>query len=162
SCTRGRPRPPGRWRRREWAPATAWGLPSPPAGRSRRRYTAAGCWARSPCRWTCGWGRGSGRGRPRGARRGAAGRGTRAAAALHERFDAESVAAALPACTLVSLVPTMLARVLDAGVSGTGRLRCALIGGGPVPPAVLERAGEAGLPPAQTYGLTQACAQVTT
>jgi o-succinylbenzoate---CoA ligase len=83
-------------------------------------------------------------------------------AVLHERFDAESVAAGLPSCTLVSLVPTMLARVLDAGVSEPGRLRCALIGGGPVPPAVLERARAAGLPLAQTYGLTQACSQVTT
>jgi O-succinylbenzoic acid--CoA ligase len=83
-------------------------------------------------------------------------------AVLHERFDAGAVAAALPSCTLVSLVPTMLARVLDAGVPEPGRLRCALIGGGPVAPAVLERAGAAGIPLAQTYGLTQACSQVTT
>jgi o-succinylbenzoate---CoA ligase len=83
-------------------------------------------------------------------------------AVLPERFDAEAVAAALPEATLVSLVPTMLARVLEAGVSQPGRLRCALIGGGPVPPALLERARAAGLPLAQTYGLTQACSQVTT
>jgi len=83
-------------------------------------------------------------------------------AVLHERFDAQAVAAALPECTLVSLVPTMLARVLDAGVEAPGKLRCALIGGGPVPPALLERARAAGLPLAQTYGLTEACSQVTT
>ncbi|MDQ6915939.1 MAG: AMP-binding protein, partial [Actinomycetota bacterium] len=83
-------------------------------------------------------------------------------AVLHERFDADAVAAALPSCTLVSLVPTTLARVLDAGMTEPGRLRCALIGGGPVPPALLERAREAGVPLAQTYGLTQACSQVTT
>jgi o-succinylbenzoate---CoA ligase len=81
---------------------------------------------------------------------------------VHERFDAAAVAAALPSCTLVSLVPTMLARLLDAGLSEPGRLRCGLIGGGPVPPAVLERARATGLPLAQTYGLTQACSQVTT
>jgi len=83
-------------------------------------------------------------------------------AVLHERFDAQAVVAALPECTLVSLVPTMLARVLDAGVEAPGKLRCALIGGGPVPPALLERARAAGLPLAQTYGLSEACSQVTT
>lgn len=83
-------------------------------------------------------------------------------AVLPERFDAGAVAAALPSATLVSLVPTLLARVLDAGVPEPGRLRCALIGGGPVAPALLERARAARVPLAQTYGLTQACSQVTT
>jgi o-succinylbenzoate---CoA ligase len=80
-------------------------------------------------------------------------------AVLHDRFDADAVAAAVPECTLVSLVPTMLSRVLDAGLREAGDLRCALIGGGPVPPALLERAV---VPLAQTYGLTEACSQVTT
>jgi O-succinylbenzoic acid--CoA ligase len=82
-------------------------------------------------------------------------------AVLGERFDAEAVAAALGECTLVSLVPTMLARVLEAGVPEAGAPRCALIGGGPLPPALRERAREAGFPLAQTYGLTEACSQVT-
>jgi O-succinylbenzoic acid--CoA ligase len=84
------------------------------------------------------------------------------AAVLQERFDTEAAAAALPGCTLVSLVPTMLARVLEAGVGEPGDLRCALIGGGPVPPGLLDRARAAGVPLAQTYGLTEACSQVTT
>jgi O-succinylbenzoic acid--CoA ligase len=82
-------------------------------------------------------------------------------AIVHERFEADRVVAALRDATLVSLVPTMLARVLDAG-PGRGPLRCALIGGGPVPPVLTERAAEAGLPLAQTYGLSEACSQVTT
>jgi O-succinylbenzoic acid--CoA ligase len=83
-------------------------------------------------------------------------------AVVHERFEADRVAAAAPRATLVSLVPTMLARVLDAGLSAPGALRCALVGGGPVPPALLERARAAELPLAQTYGLTEACSQVAT
>lgn len=62
---------------------------------------------------------------------------------------------------LVSLVASMLARVLDA-VARCGSLRCALIGGGPVAPELMARAAHAGLPLAQTYGLTEACSQVTT
>jgi O-succinylbenzoic acid--CoA ligase len=89
-------------------------------------------------------------------------------AVVHERFEADRVAAALGDATLVSLVPTMLGRVLDAGRVPTrgdrsgGPLRCALIGGGPVPPDLMARAAEAGIPLAQTYGLTEACSQVTT
>jgi O-succinylbenzoic acid--CoA ligase len=81
---------------------------------------------------------------------------------LHERFDVEAVRAALrdAALTGVSLVPTMLRRLIGAGLEPTPTLRCALIGGGPVPPDLLERAP--GLPIAQTYGLTEACSQVTT
>jgi O-succinylbenzoic acid--CoA ligase len=97
-------------------------------------------------------------------------------AIVHERFEADRVAAALQEATLVSLVPTMLARVIDALDAGAARaapsargagpsaglLRCALIGGGPVPPDLMARAAEAGLPLAQTYGLTEAGSQVTT
>lgn len=86
--------------------------------------------------------------------------------ALHAEFDANEVAKAIQqnGLTLVSLVPTMLGRVLDAlaGV-GVGRdLRCALIGGGPISSALLERARSAGLPVAPTYGLTEAASQVAT
>jgi o-succinylbenzoate---CoA ligase len=85
------------------------------------------------------------------------------AAEVHERWDTERVLAAIDAgATLVSVVPTTLARMLDAGLECPPRLRCALVGGGPCPPALLERAAAAGVPVAQTYGLTEACSQVTT
>jgi O-succinylbenzoic acid--CoA ligase len=81
---------------------------------------------------------------------------------LHERFDAGAVATALhEGVTGVSLVPTMLGRVLEAGLERPALLRVALIGGGPVPPEMLQRALAAGIPVAQTYGLTEACSQVT-
>jgi O-succinylbenzoic acid--CoA ligase len=85
------------------------------------------------------------------------------AADVHERWDTERALAAIAGgATLVSVVPTTLTRLLDAGLSAPPRLRCALVGGGPCPPALLERAREAGVPVAQTYGLTEACSQVTT
>jgi O-succinylbenzoic acid--CoA ligase len=64
--------------------------------------------------------------------------------------------------TLVSLVPTTLLRLLEAGLRGPPDLRCALLGGAPAPPALLARAAEVGVPVAQTYGLTEACSQVAT
>jgi o-succinylbenzoate---CoA ligase len=85
---------------------------------------------------------------------------------LHERFDAEAVVAALSdrdqAITLVSLVPTMLARLLDAGLHEPPVLRWALLGGGPIPAPLLARAAEAGVPVAPTYGMTEACSQIAT
>ncbi len=85
-------------------------------------------------------------------------------ALVHERFETERVLHALrhDGVTLVSLVATTLARLLDAGLQDPPALRCALTGGGPVPPALLERARAAGIPVAQTYGMTEACSQITT
>jgi O-succinylbenzoic acid--CoA ligase len=85
---------------------------------------------------------------------------------LHGRFDTEAVLNDLmdPArrVTLVSLVPTMLARLLDAGLEKPPTLRWALLGGGPIPPALLSRAEDAGVPVAPTYGMTEACSQIAT
>lgn len=64
--------------------------------------------------------------------------------------------------TMVSLVPTMLYRLLEAGLTGTPHLRAILLGGAAAPPDLLERAFDCGLPVAPTYGLTEACSQVTT
>jgi O-succinylbenzoic acid--CoA ligase len=86
-------------------------------------------------------------------------------AIVHERFDTERVLQALRASggpTVVSLVPTTLARLLDAGLAHPPALRWALLGGAPLPPALLDRAREAGVPVAPTYGLTEACSQVAT
>ena len=85
-------------------------------------------------------------------------------AVVHEQFDTDSVLAALRTeeITLVSLVATTLARLLDAGLSDAPSLRWALTGGGPVPAELCERARAAGVPITLTYGLTEAASQVTT
>ncbi|RYZ38339.1 MAG: o-succinylbenzoate--CoA ligase [Myxococcaceae bacterium] len=85
---------------------------------------------------------------------------------LHERFDAEAVNRAIDTegASHASFVATTLERVLDARADRRlpDTFRCALIGGGPVPTALLIRARAAGLKALQTYGLTEACSQVTT
>jgi O-succinylbenzoic acid--CoA ligase len=87
-------------------------------------------------------------------------------AVVHERFDAEltlrALQADLPQVTIISLVATTLARLLDAGLERPPALRCALTGGGPVPAGLLERARDTGVPVSLTYGLTEACSQVST
>ena len=70
-------------------------------------------------------------------------------------------ASAHASATLASLVPTQLARLLDAGETPGPRLRAVLLGGAAPGRALLERARAAGWPVAPTYGLTQACSQVT-
>ena len=86
-------------------------------------------------------------------------------AILHERFEAQAVLEELTrpdGPTAVSLVPTTLLRLLDAGLHRPPALRTALIGGAPAPPALLDRARDAGVPAVATYGLTEACSQVAT
>lgn len=86
-------------------------------------------------------------------------------AILHPRFDPERIAhdlAAPDGPTLISVVPTMLARLLDAGLARPSALRAALVGGGPIPPALLQRAQDAGVRCVTTYGMTEACSQITT
>jgi len=85
---------------------------------------------------------------------------------LHGRFDPRAVSRAIDedGATVVSLVATMLKRLLDVrdGRRAPKTLRCVLVGGGPTPPALLERALALGFPVAPTYGLTEACSQVAT
>jgi O-succinylbenzoic acid--CoA ligase len=85
---------------------------------------------------------------------------------LHERFDAGAVNRAIDeeGVSHASLVATTLERVLEArdGRRVPSSFRLALIGGGPVPVPLLERARAVGLLALQTYGLTEACSQVTT
>jgi O-succinylbenzoic acid--CoA ligase len=71
---------------------------------------------------------------------------------VHERFDVDAVAAA-PA-TLVSLVPTQLLRLLDAGVE-LRRFRAVLLGGAAASPALLDRARETGAAVVTTYGMSE-------
>jgi O-succinylbenzoic acid--CoA ligase len=82
---------------------------------------------------------------------------------LHERFDAAAAADEVATrATLVSVVPTTLQRMLEAGLRHPPALRVALVGGAPIAPALLRRAAAAGVPAVGTYGLTEACSQVTT
>ena len=85
-------------------------------------------------------------------------------AVIHERFDPDAVRNTLGAgeATLVSLVPTMLRRLREAGLSEAPALRAALLGGGPVPSDLLEWARSAGLPVVPTYGMTETCSQIAT
>jgi O-succinylbenzoic acid--CoA ligase len=86
-------------------------------------------------------------------------------AVVHERFDTDRVLDALMAHegpTMVSLVPTTLQRLLDAGLRDPPALRWALLGGAPSTTALQGRAAAAGVRVAPTYGLTEACSQVTT
>jgi O-succinylbenzoic acid--CoA ligase len=64
--------------------------------------------------------------------------------------------------TLASLVPTMLARLRDAGLERAPEVRGILLGGGPIPDELLRWAREAGLPVMPTYGMTETCSQIAT
>ncbi|MFW6051620.1 MAG: class I adenylate-forming enzyme family protein [Myxococcota bacterium] len=66
--------------------------------------------------------------------------------------------------TLLSLVPTMLARWLEAlgAREAPAHLRAVLLGGAGVPADLLARARDRKLPVLTTYGLTETCGQVTT
>ena len=61
--------------------------------------------------------------------------------------------------TLVSLVPTMLRRLLAAGID-LRAFRRILLGGGPVPPELLAQAADLELGVVTTYGLTETCGGV--
>jgi o-succinylbenzoate---CoA ligase len=78
-------------------------------------------------------------------------------------FDERAVGALLRdgGITIASLVPTQLQRLLDAGATPGPALRRVLLGGGPMPRALLARARAAGFPVCPSYGLTQACSTVT-
>jgi o-succinylbenzoate---CoA ligase len=84
-------------------------------------------------------------------------------AVVHDGFDTDRVAAALEEdeITLLSLVTTTLVRLLDAGAD-LAAPRAILVGGGPVPKQPLEEAMGRGATVVQTYGLTEACSQVST
>jgi o-succinylbenzoate---CoA ligase len=84
-------------------------------------------------------------------------------AVLLDGFDTEQVATTLSSggITVLSLVPTMLLRLLEAGADLSAP-RAILIGGGPVPEGALEETLDRGATVVQTYGMTETCSQVTT
>jgi O-succinylbenzoic acid--CoA ligase len=82
------------------------------------------------------------------------------------RFDASRVADDIAGgrISLVSLVPTMCWQVLEALGSRRAdpRFRGILLGGGPIPPTLLNACAERELPVAPTYGMTEGCSQLVT
>ncbi|MBI2169830.1 MAG: long-chain fatty acid--CoA ligase [Actinobacteria bacterium] len=76
--------------------------------------------------------------------------------AVHPRFDPDAVGAAArdEPVPLVSIVPIMLRRLLDAGVA-LHRFHRILVGGAALPPELAERAAAAQAPVVTTYGLTE-------
>ncbi|MEN0012610.1 MAG: AMP-binding protein [Solirubrobacteraceae bacterium] len=85
-------------------------------------------------------------------------------AVVRPRFDVQEQVDLLMAgeATITSVVPTMLGRMLDAGLDHPPTLRLVLLGGAPITPDLLRRAEAAGIPVTGTYGMTEACSQVVT
>ncbi len=87
-----------------------------------------------------------------------------AAVLLHSGFEAARVAADLGrrGVTHLSLVPPMLARLLDLGATVPETLRVVLVGGQALTPALAARAIAAGWPLYVTYGMTETASQIAT
>ncbi|MEA2499417.1 MAG: o-succinylbenzoate---CoA ligase [Actinomycetota bacterium] len=76
---------------------------------------------------------------------------------IHEVFDPAQVARSEAA--FVSVVPTMLVRLLDAEID-LSRFKAVLLGGARISPALLQRAAEKGANVVTTYGMTETCGGV--
>jgi O-succinylbenzoic acid--CoA ligase len=74
----------------------------------------------------------------------------------HDSFDLDAVARSArdEGTTIVSLVPTALRRLLDAGAP-LHEYRRVVLGGAPTPPALRARAEEVGVTVVDAYGLTE-------
>ncbi len=72
---------------------------------------------------------------------------------VHAGFDPAAIAAE-PDAAFVSLVPTMLVRLLDHGVDAS-RFRAILVGGAHLTPETRDRAEGSGARVIETYGLTE-------
>jgi O-succinylbenzoic acid--CoA ligase len=85
---------------------------------------------------------------------------------LFERFEPEAVVAGIQeGVNYVSLVPTMLQRVLDVAlphVAWPQTLRGILLGGAATPDPLLEKCLRLGVPVLPTYGLTETSSQAAT
>ena len=83
---------------------------------------------------------------------------------LHDGFSAEGVAADLAShpVTHISLVPAMLARLLDLGSQPPASLRIALIGGAALSRSLYDKAVAAGWPLYPSYGMSETAAQIAT
>ncbi|EMA01918.1 O-succinylbenzoic acid--CoA ligase [Haloarcula vallismortis] len=86
------------------------------------------------------------------------------AVVVQQSFDAAATqrVVAEHEVTGVSLVPTMLSRLLDAGWEPPSSLRFVLLGGGPASESLIERCRERGVPVCPTYGMTETASQIAT
>lgn len=88
------------------------------------------------------------------------------AVVLHNGFNPVAVSRALDTqqITLISVVPTMLHRLIESHRKSlaASALRCVLVGGAATSPALVEQCLVLKLPVATTYGLTEAASQVAT
>ena len=91
---------------------------------------------------------------------------TQAGATVIMADDASGIAIATTlakhSCTHVSLVPAMLARLLDTMSNPPLGLRHVLIGGAALDPRLAQRALAKGWPLCISYGMSEACSQVAT
>ncbi len=81
---------------------------------------------------------------------------------LEPRFDARRAAELLHTVRFASFVPTMLSRVLEYAEGPYQDLSTVLVGGGPLPPGLLDAARSVGIPAVPTYGATETAAQIAT
>ena len=79
-------------------------------------------------------------------------------------FDASATVRSLKegSVSMVSLVPTMLYRILENDPGPYEGIKAVLLGGAPASRDLVERGLMAGLPVLQTYGMTETCSQVAT
>ncbi|MDM5299204.1 o-succinylbenzoate--CoA ligase [Bacillus pumilus] len=83
---------------------------------------------------------------------------------LHQKFDVDEVKDSIKQhrVTMISVVQTMLSRLLRELEECPSSLRCLLLGGGPAPLSMLEESKQKGFPVFQSYGMTETCSQIVT
>lgn len=83
---------------------------------------------------------------------------------LHDGFSVAAVASDFGRhpVTHISLVPAMLARLVDAGIAPPPSLRVALVGGAALSRPLLERATAEGWPVYPTWGMSETASQAAT
>lgn len=84
---------------------------------------------------------------------------------IHEGFNEEKIIDDIVnnRVTIISVVSTMLSRILDKMKEPfPSTFRCMLVGGGPVPKGLLEACVDRDIPVYQTYGMTETASQVVT
>ncbi|WP_138420294.1 o-succinylbenzoate--CoA ligase [Aquibacillus sediminis] len=85
---------------------------------------------------------------------------------LLEKFDVDVVHKAIvqEGVTMVSVVSILLDRLIERLADGfyPETFRCMLLGGGPAPQVLLQKAKNKGIPVFQTYGMTETSSQIVT